>query len=322
MQKVLIGKIKMERIIEKAYLLINQPLDPNLVVPESIKEVVDYREAEAGEDVVYFSTEREIDDLYEANGEGDILYHKLTLGTTTPLYFQGQNSKLCTVLIDEILNSKDLTAISNKKVAITRAMDKLEAYNVIQLCLNAGGSQEITKVTGEDELDAIIRMKQLVSNYSTNYTLLVSSDVMNKIETYDKRNVGDFNYNLSIFTVIKNLGIDKVVKIIGKVQLGEAVTGNDETDVIPAGTAILVGRDSTLVDGRPISLIRRKFTKEVAQLSGAGEGAVRLISIIPTPFPINANGKQTLGYSVFGYESLIQVLVNKRAVSFCSNIIA
>jgi hypothetical protein len=315
----------MEKLIEKAYLLINQPIDPNLVVPEEIKEIVNYREAEAGEDVVYFQTEREIDDLYEANGDGDILYHKLTLGTTTPLYFQGQNSKLCTVLIDEILNSKDLTAIANKKLAITRAMDKLEAYNVIQLCLGIGAGQEITKVTGEDELDVIIRMKQLVSNYATNYILLVSSDVADKIETYDKRHVtgdGAFNYNMSIFTVIKNLGIDKVVKIIGKVQLGEAVTGNDETKVIPDGTAILVGRDSTLVEGRPISLIRRKFTKEVAQLSGAGEGAVRLISIIPTPYPINANGKQTLGYSVFGYESLIQVLVNKRAVSFSSNIIA
>ena len=122
---------------------------------------------------------------------------------------------------------------------------------------------------------------------------------------------------MSIKDEIAKLGITKVVKILGNTNF------DSSTDAILAsGKAILVGRNSNLVKGRPIHFLRRKFTKEIAELSGAGEGAVRLVEIEKTARVINAAGKNTLGYGVFGYESVIQVLTNYRAISWSDDLIA
>ena len=311
----------MERkdVIERAYQLINEPIDPNLDCPVELADIVNYKESEAGETVEYFASsaqDRAITGLYTADGAGSITYVKVPLKSVTALTFVGLQSKLETVLIDEILNSKDQSALAAKKDGIIRAMDNEEIRRILNLCL-APVSQKITKVAGEDLLDVIIRMKQLISSYSTDYVLLVASDVMDKIESYDKDNVDNFNYKMSIMEELKKLGINKVVKVLGNTDFDDS----DEA-VLAAGKAILVGRNSNLVKGRPIHFLRRKFAKEVAELSGAGEGAVRLIDIAKTPSVINAAGKNTLGYGCFGYESVIQVLTNYRAVSFSENIIA
>lgn len=311
----------MERkdVIERAYQLINEPIDPNLRCPVELVDIVNYRESEAGETVEYFASsaqDRAADDIYAADANGDITYHKVPLKSVTALTFAGLQSKLETVLIDEILNSKDQSALAQKKSAIIRAMDSEEIRRILNLCL-AASTQEITKDTGEDLLDVIIKMKQKVSDYSTDYILLVASDVMDAIEKYDKENVTSFHYKMSIMEEIAKLGIKKVVKVLG--NSGYAA---GDTPVLAAGKAILVGRNSNLANGRPITFLRRKFEKEIAELSGAGEGAVRLIDVAKTPQVINANGKNTLGYGVFGYESIIQVLTNYRAVSWSDEIIS
>ena len=311
----------MERkdVIERAYQLINEPIDPNLRCPVELVDIVNYKESEAGETVEYFASaaqDRAADDIYAADAAGTITYHKIALKAVLPLTFVGLQSKLETILIDEILNSKDQSALAAKKDGIIRAMDSEEVRRILNLIL-AVPSQKITKVAGEDLLDVIIRMKQLVSDYATDYVLLVASDVMNQIESYDKENVTNFHYKMNIMDEIAKLGIKKVVKVLGNSGLAAG-----DTPVIAAGKAILVGRNSSLVAGRPISFLRRKFAKEIAELSGAAEGAVRLIEVVKTPMIINANGHNTLGYGVFGYESLIQVLTNYRAVSFSDNILA
>jgi hypothetical protein len=88
------------------------------------------------------------------------------------------------------------------------------------------------------------------------------------------------------------------------------------------GKAILIGRNSQLAKGRPIFFTRRKFSGEVAALSGAKEGAVRLINVATTPIVVNASNANTLGYGCYGYESKIQVLTNFRAVSWSDEIIS
>jgi hypothetical protein len=311
----------MERkdVIERAYQLINEPIDPNLRCPVELVDIVNYKESEAGETVEYFASpaqDRVADDIYAADAAGTITYHKIALKAVLPLTFVGLQSKLETILIDEILNSKDQSALAAKKDGIIRAMDSEEVRRILNLIL-AVPSQKITKVAGEDLLDVIIRMKQLVSDYATDYVLLVASDVMNEIESYDKENVTNFHYKMNIMDEIAKLGIKKVVKVLGNSGLAAG-----DTPVIAAGKAILVGRNSTLTAGRPITFLRRKFTKEMAELSGAGEGAVRLIDVAKTPTVVNGAGANTLGYGVFGYESIIQVLTNYRAVSFSENIIA
>jgi len=316
----------MERkdVIERAYQLINEPIDPNLKVPVELVDIVNYKESEPGETVEYFASsaqDRGADDLYAASAAGTLTYHKIGLKTVTALTFEGLQSKLETVLLDEILNSKDQSALAAKKDGIIRSMDKEEVRRILALCL-AVPSQEIAKATGEDILDVIIRMKQKVSVYSTNYILLVASDVMDEIEKYDKENVDNFNYKMEILAEIKKLGIEKIVKVIGTVAVDPATGTDVGGDVLAAGTAILIGRDSSLAAGRPITFLRGKFTKEIAELSGAAEGAVRLIDVARTPSVVNGANANTLGYGCFGYESVIQVLTNYRAISWSDDIIA
>lgn len=311
----------MERkdVIERAYQLINEPIDPNLRCPVELADIVEYRESEAGETVEYFASpaqDRAADDIYAADANGTITFHKVPLKTVTALTFVGLQSKLETVLLDEIMNSKDQSALAAKKDGIIRAMDCEEVRRILNLVL-AVASQEVTKDSGEDLLDVIIKMKQKVSKYADDYILLVASDVMDEIEKYDKENVTSFNYKMSILEEIAKLGIKKIVKVLG--NSGYAA---GDTPVIADGKAILVGRNSQLVRGRPITFLRRKFAKEIAELSGAGEGAVRLIEVAKTPTVINGSSANTLGYGVFGYESIIQVLTNYRAVSWSDEIIA
>jgi hypothetical protein len=309
----------MDKIIEKAYTLLNSPIDPNLKCPVELVDIVNYKEAEAGETVEYFASpaqDRASDDIYAADAAGTITYHKVPLKSTLALTFVGIQSKLETVLIDEILNSKDQGALAAKKDGIIRSMDSEEIRRILNLVL-AVPSQEVNKETSEDLLDVIIKLKQKVSKYATSYILLVASDVMDEIEKYDKENVTSFNYKMSIMEEIAKLGIQKVVKV-----LGDSGYAGSSTPVLADGTAILVGRDSALAAGRPIHFLRRKFSGEVAALAGAKEGDVRLVSIAQTPIVINAANANTLGYGCFGYESVIQVLTNYRSVSWCSDIIA
>jgi len=307
------------KVIERAYQLINEPIDPNQRCPVELADIVNYREADAGETIEYFASsaqDRAADDIYSVDANGSIAYHKIELKSTLALPFTGLQSKLETVLIDEILNSKDQTALAVKKDGIGRAMDSEEVRLILNLCLASSG-QEITKASNEDILDVIIRMKQKVSDYATDYILLVASDVMNEIETYDKDNANNFHYKMEIMAEIAKLGIGKVVKVLGNSGLNAG-----STPVIAAGKAILVGRNSTIAKGRPIFFSRRKFSGEVAALAGAKEGAVRLINIEQTARIINAQNANTLGYGVYGYESKTMVLTNFRAISWSDTIIA
>jgi len=305
-------------VIELAYKLLNEPIDPNLRCPLALTEIVNYVEAEAGETIHYFASpaqDRGVDVIYASNADGDLAPVKVPLKSVAALAFEGLQSKLDYVLIHELMNSKDQGALAARKNGIIRAMDNEEVRRALNLCFVA--AQEVHKVSGEDLLDVIIKMKQKVSDYADNYILLVASDVMDEIEKYDKENANNFNYKMSILEEIAKLGIKQVIKIIG-----DSGYAGSTTPVLAAGKAILVGRDSSLTAGRPITVVRMKFEKEMAELSGAAEGAVRLVEVVKTPTIINANGKNTLGYGVFGYESLIEVNLNFRAVSWSDEIIA
>ena len=306
-----------EGIITRAYLLLNEPVDPNLKCPVELVDIVNFVEVESGETVEYFASpaqDREATEIIAADANGSITYHKIPLKSTSTLSFSGLQSNLETILLDEIVNSKDQTALAAKKDGIIRAMDNIEKKNILSLCL-AASAQEVNKVSGEDLLDTIIAMKQKVDKYCSDYILLVASDVMEAIEKYDKENVSTFNYKMSIMDEIAKLGIKKVVKVVGEDGSGVSVLAD--------GKAILVGRESAIANnGRPLTLCRRKFNKEIAEASGATEGASRLVDVVRIPLPVNAAGKQTIGYSTYGYESVVQVLLNPKAISWSDDLIA
>jgi len=307
-----------DRNVELAYKLLNTPIDPNLRCPLELSEIANYVEGEMGETIHYFASpaqDRGVDVIYAADANGDLTAVKVPLKSVAALAYEGLQSNLDYVLITELLNSKDQGALAARKNGIIRAMDNEEVRRMLNLCFVA--SQEVTKDTGEDILDVIIKMKQKVSDYANDYILLVASDVMDAIERYDKENVTSFNYKMSIHDEIAKLGIKKVVKILGNSGYND---GN--TPVLAAGKAILVGRDSNLTSSKPLSLVRAKFSGEVATNSGAAEGAVRLISVADAPTVVNANGKNTIGYGVYGFEGLIEVNLNYRAISWSDEIIA
>lgn len=300
----------MDKLIEKAYQLINTPVDPNLPVPEELKDAIDYKEANAGEPVEYFNTDTSaVDDIYAADANGTITFHKITLQTPVALTFTGLQSKLETVLVDEILNSQDQSALAVKKDSIIRGMDKEEARLAMNLVL-AVASQEITIASGEDLVDVITRMKNKISKFATDYILLLGADVSDALDSYDKDNADNFNYRIGAKAYLREMGINSIVKVVGEVNA---------TPVLAATSGILIGRNSNIAKGRPIKLVRRKFSGEVARLAGAEEGAVRLVKIVENPYPVNAANANTLGYGVFGYESKVLALTNYRAVAWCDD---
>jgi hypothetical protein len=306
-----------EGIIERAYILLNEPVDPNLKCPVELVDIVNFVEVAPGETVEYFASpaqDRADTEIIAADANGSITFHKVPLKATSTLSFSGLQSNLETVLLDEILNSKDQSALAAKKDGIIRSMDNIEKKNILSLCL-AASAQEVNKVSGEDLLDTIIALKQKVDKYCSDYILLVASDVLEAIEKYDKENVSTFNYKMSIMDEIAKLGIKKVVKVVGEDGSG--------VPVLADGKAILVGRESAIANnGRPLTLCRRKFNKEIAEASGAQENASRLVDIVRIPLPVNAAGKQTIGYSVYGYESVVQVLLNPKAISWSDDLIS
>lgn len=303
--------------IERAYQLINTPIDPNLKCAVELADIVNYRESEPGETVEYFASpaeDRADTTISSIDANGSITYAKVPLKGVLPLTFVGVQSNLETVLLDEVMNSKDQTALAAKKDGIIRSMDNKEIKNVLALILGAS-SQEVVKATGEDLLDAIIKMKQKISNYATDYVFLGASDVIDAIEAYDKDNITVANYSFPIKEQMSRLGIVKILKVLG----------TDGTNpVLAAGACVLVGRNSSIATGgqRPVTMLRRKFSKVIAENAGAKEGDVRLVNIEPLANVVNAQGMNTLGYGVVGYESVIQVLLNFRAVCWSDSILS
>ena len=301
----------MDRNVELAYKLIKEPIDPNLKVPVELQDIADVGSALPGEIVKYYSSEDgNTDDIYSADAKGGLTIHKVSAVSPAQLTFVGLQSKLEYVLIDEILAAEDQGGLDRKKAAIIRSMDKQEVKRIIDAILLLA-SQEVDKDSGGDLLDTVIKMKQLVEDYATDYILLVGSTIQNKIDTYDKDNVSTFNYKMSILDEFAKLGIKKVVKVIGSVN-GSAV--------MAATKAILVGRNSNLAQGKPISFIRRQFDAKVAGLVGITGTPERLVQIAETPQIINGDNKNTLGYGAYGYESIIECITNKRAIAWSDNL--
>ena len=103
------------KALETAYQLINSPIDPNQKCALILEDIVNYKESEAGETVEYFASpaqDRGVDDIYTADANGLVTFHKVPLKGVTALSFVGLQSKEETVLINEVLNSKDQTALA------------------------------------------------------------------------------------------------------------------------------------------------------------------------------------------------------------------
>ena len=300
--------------------VIGQPIDSTLPTPTLIAEIADVETAEPGEDVYCWDSvagyDDNVDTIYTAGNAGELVSNKKSPLGPTLLAFVGLQSDLAYVTINEVLNSKDQTALARKKVAISRSMDKEEIARTVST-LTGIASQEVALVSGEDLYDGILKMVHKVEDYGDNYIMLVGSTVKEKIDTYDKDNVDTFHYRVGLKETIANLGI-KVVKVPAgaKVQLDSGAYA----PIVAAHQAIMIALNSSLKLGKPILFVRRKISPEIAQGMGINaDEAFRLVSVAQTPTVIN-NSKNILGYGVFGYENLIQAVTNYKAICWITTL--
>ena len=296
-----------DRIDLEIAQVLGAPIDPNLKVPVALMEIAEIETALPGELVRIFNNSAEdvqTDVIYSVDANGGLTINKVSPVAPATLAFVGLQSKLDYVLIDEILPAADQNALARKKAGITRAMDKQEVKRICDAILGLA-SQEVVQASGEDIYDLLVKMVHSVEDSGDNYVLLAGSSVKEAIDNYDKENADNFHYRIGIKETLAQLGI-KVIKMTGKVN-GAAI--------LATAKLILVARDSTLAIGKPITFVRRLMSPEITKLMNS-ESAERAICVAQAPTVINGDGKNTLGYGVFGYESIIETITNYRALAW------
>jgi hypothetical protein len=292
--------------------IIGAPIDSNLKVGKILAEICDYDTAEPGEEVKTLVPDdaNGVDTIYTADANGTITAVKVVMGAPTLLTFAHLQTKLEYVLVQEVLDSPDQSALGRRKGSIARRLDKIETKRVLDVLLGIS-TQEVVQATGDDIYAVIMKLMRKVENYSDNYVLLCGTDCWAKIDDYEKDNADNFNYRVSVNELLAEKKINKV-KVIGNIKLD---SGSD-VPVLAADKMILVGRDSQLAQGKPVVMIRRKISA-IAGLAGAEVDAEeRALYVAETPTPFYNGTTLTHGYGIFGYESVIQAVLNFRAIAW------
>jgi len=299
---------------------IGEPIDINFPVSVALNEIADIDTANPGEKVYNLSQyDDEVDEVLQVEADGRVNALKVDPKTDTLLTFQGLNSRLRYVLVDEILSgasgqgNPDLGALARKKEAITRSMDKLEIYRILKAILDSGDISEIAVDSGEDLYDIIVEMKQTAEDYGDNFVLLCGSNVKNAIDVYDKENASSHNYNVNLPDKLKALDITPI-KVIGQVKKG-TIASQSTVKLLDKNKCILVARNSQLTEGKPIHFVRRRISTDIANMMGAKvDEAQRALFVNPFPVNIGGTNPNTLAYGVYGYESIVEVIKNPKAI--------
>lgn len=298
--------------------LIGEPINPQLPVPVALSAIADLSTADPGDKVWYFASEdTDADEIYEVNtSTGKIVVVKKDPLADTQLTFTGLNSRKQYVLLDSVLSSPDVDVLGRKKSSISRGMDKLELKRLLDAIIALGAVGTIAVGSGEDLYDVIIKAKHALEDYGDNYVLLCGSSVKEAIDNYDKKHAATYNYNVTLPAKLRELGIE-VVKIFGKVKTGTAAANEadsgSETVLLDTNKFVIVAKDSTIAKGKPVIFVRRMIPTAIAKLMGADvDGAQRMLTV--SSDTTNVAGTDTLGYSVYGYESVVLAITNARAI--------
>ncbi len=306
--------------------LIGQPINPSLPVPVALSAIADTDTAEAGEKIYYFASEDDdVDEIYEVNtSTGKIVVVKKDPLSDTQLTFTGLNSRKQYVLLDTVLSSPDVEVLGRKKASISRGMDKLELKRILDAIIALSAVSEIAIGSGEDLYDVIMKAKHALEDYGDNYALLCGSAVKEAIDNFDKKKAGTFAYSVTLPAKLKELGIE-VMKVWGQVKTGTATNNENNSGtlsrLLDTNKFVIVARDSTIAKGKPIIFVRRRIPAEIAKMMGADvDNAERMLSI--SSDTTNVDGTDTLGYSVYGYESVVLAITNARAIKKSADLTA
>ena len=299
---------------------IGEPIDQNFPVPMNLAKIADLDTAEPGEKVLNFSQlDEDVDEILQVEADGRVNAIKVNPKTDTLVTFQGLNSRLQYVLVDEILNgasgqgNPDLGVLGRKKEGITRGMDKLEFYRVTKAIMDAASIATITPTSGQDLYDVIMSAKHALENYGDGFVMLCGTSVKEGIDLYDKAQADNFNYNVTLTAKLRELGIE-VVKVFGQVKRGTIASG-ETVQMLDTNKFILVATNSTQTQGKPVHFVRRRISPEIAQLMGANvDSAQRALFVNPFPVNIGGTNPNTLAYGVYGYEAIVEVIKNPKAI--------
>lgn len=304
--------------------LIGEPINTQLPVPVAISDIADTFTAEAGEHVWRVKNlDNTADVVLAVDSNGIITPIKRTPLQDVELTFSGFNSKLDYVLVEDVLNKVDTNALARRKEAITRGMDKRELKLILDALLtptnivfpqNEVGGYEVTVDSGDDIYDVFFKAKHGIEDYGDNFMALVGSTVKEKMDTYDKDNVTTFNYNVTLMDRLAKVGIS-VRKIFGKVS---TATNETESSLLDSKKMVLVARDSTISEGKPIQFVRRKINPALASQMGVDvDSAQRAIVVSQVPVPVNTAGTTdlVLGYAVYGYESIVIAVKQPKGIA-------
>ena len=313
-------------IVLEVSKLVGEPINKQLPVPVEISAIADVFTAEPGEKVWrYTAFDTSLDTVLAVDANGAITVVKRTPTGDAELTFDGLNSKLEYVLINDILGETDNTSVlARRKESITRSMDKKELYAIVTAILSKtagylpGVEPEEVTMTGNDLYDVIMALKHKVEDYGDGYVLLCGSSVKEAIDTYDKDKAGTLNYNVTLAAKLRELGIE-VVKVFGSVELTD---GGGETRIMDSKKMVLIAKNSRIAEGKPIKFVRRKINADIAKLIGADvDSAQRALIVNPTP--VNSGSANLLAYGIYGYESIIFTITNPLAIAFadCTSIL-
>ena len=311
--------------------LLGEPINESLPTPVEISAIADEYTAAAGEHVWRLKNIDElVDRVFNVDTDGKITVIKVSPLQDVELTFQGLNSRKEYVLVEEILNRVDTDALARRKESITRGMDKKEIQMILNAIVtptstyypeNKDENQGITVSSGDDLYDVFLNAKHALEDYGDSYAGLVGTTVKEKIDSYSKENASTDNYDVKLAAKLKEWDIE-TVKIFGKVA---GVTGTASV-LLDAKKFILVAKNSRLAKGKPIAFCRRLINASAAAQMGADvDSAQRAIFVgqVPTNVDFSGVGSDVLGFSCFGYESIIFAITNPSAVvvADCSEII-
>lgn len=304
--------------------LIGEPINVQLPVPVALAEIADTATAEPGDHVWRLQDlDENVDIVLNVDPNGVMTPVKRTPLVDVELTFSGLNSKLEYVLVEDVLNKIDTNALARRKASITRGMDKAELKIILDALLTPTtsvfpasqvGGFAVTIASGDDIYDVFMMAKHGIEDYGDNYSALCGSTVKERIDTYDKDQETTFHYNLNLADRLNKVGIT-VRKIFGQVS---RVTNEAQTPLLDPKKLILVARDSTIASGKPIEFVRRKISPDIAKSMGADvDTAQRALIVGLTPVNVDVSGttQNVLGYSVFGYESIVMCVKNPKAIA-------
>ena len=303
--------------------LIKEPINYQHRVPMGISVIADAYTAEPGEHVWRMTNiDTGVDIVFDIDADGKLTQIKRTPLSDVLLTFKGLNSKKEYVLLDEILNSVDTNALARRKESITRGMDKKELKLIIDALLtptntyypaNLTENIGITVSSGMDVYDCFQEAVHKLEDYGNGYNALVGSTVKEKVDLYSKDNAVTDNYDVDLVGRLATMGV-KIHKIFGKV----ANAAETESILLDKKKFIMVAVDSSVVKGKPISFVRRRITPAIAEQCGADvDKAERAVFVGKSPERVDFAGTSSdvLGYSVFGYESIIFCVSNPKAIA-------